>query len=916
MPTLLWVAKSSMIIRTKLHLPFTRLELVSRPRLQSRVAEGLRSLLTLVTAPAGFGKTTLLASCVTACEMPVAWLSLDKDDNQVGRFLNYLVAALQVADHTIGSEAAQLLAAGQPVPPEVILTSLINDLDTAAREITLVLDDYQFITCQAVYEAVAFLLEHCPNTFHLVIASRSDPPLPLYRLRARAQVVELRAADLRFTEAEAAQFLNDVMGLHLDAGAVSVLEERTEGWIAGLQMAALSMRDREDVGGFIEGFSGTNRYILDYLLEEILASQAPEIQRFLLYTSILGRLNAALCDAVLPGDQASREEGDDRSTRSEALFLRDSISILEYLERANLFLVPLDDERRWYRYHHLFADLLRARLQQSQPDLVPLLHIRASAWLEHKGFVTEAIQHLLAANEIGQAADLIERYGSARWADSDPSVIQMAERLPDEVLLSRPKIGLYLAWNLLLLGYVERVLQLLNDLGRRLDGATPNSGRQWMRTIVGLELAFLGQRTSPGFDILPDYHVLDEIPTNEPVLRDTAEILYAMTLGRRGEIDRAAEIALGCIQRHKKSHGTLAFPALVSFLARIYLIQGHLQAAASFCHEYVDPIKAKGIRFIYSAGIMNIILGEVLYERNCLEEAEKHIREGLQANDPWVDIMSDAFGLLALTRVLQAKGDYAGAMQIVEKFETKLQSNLRPHEFEEDFRTLRIRVQLASGDLQSASKWANQINLSEDFHLHHERYCLSLAHIYLAQGKFADVKNALAGMTLLTKSGNRITRQIEFNLLLAAAVIGQTGSPHMPEALGLIEACLALAEPEGYVRIFLDVGDPARDLLAAYLHSAAPHHKFYAQKLLDAFSTSSKVASPARQPPGLVEPLSGRELEVLHLMALGKTNQEIARQLIVATGTIKAHAASIYRKLDAANRTEAVARARHLGILP
>jgi LuxR family maltose regulon positive regulatory protein len=330
--------KADTLIRTKLRPPFIRAELVPRPRLQEQIARGLRGPLTPITAPAGFGKTTLVASCIVSYGLPVAWLSLDKDDNQVGRFLNCLVAALQQADNRIGSEAAQFLAAAPQAPARVILTSLINDLDTASKEIVLVLDDYQFVDSQAVHEEVGLLLDHCPKTFHLVIATRSDPPLPLARLRARGHTVELRAADLRFTEPEAAQFLNDVMGFRLDAGSVAVLEERTEGWIAGLQMAALSMRDRQNVAGFIAGFSGTNRYILDYLLEEVLAREPEEVQAFLLQTAILTRLTGPLCDAVT-GASGGQE-------------------MIEKLERRNLFVVPLDDDRRWYRYHHLFADLL------------------------------------------------------------------------------------------------------------------------------------------------------------------------------------------------------------------------------------------------------------------------------------------------------------------------------------------------------------------------------------------------------------------------------------------------------------------------------------------------------------------------------------------------------------------------------
>jgi LuxR family maltose regulon positive regulatory protein len=905
--------KTDTLIRTKLRRPFPRLELVPRPRLREQIAQGLRGPLTLVTAPAGFGKTTLVASCVADCGMPVAWLSLDKDDNQAGRFLSYLVAALQEADHTIGNEAAQLVAGMQPAPPEAVLTSLINDLDAASGEIALVLDDYQFINSQAVHKAVAFLLEHCPNTFHLVIATRSDPPLPLTRLRARGQTVELRAADLRFTKPEAAQFLNDVMGLHLDAGSVAVLEERTEGWVAGLQMAALSMRDREDVSGFIEGFSGTNRYILDYLLEEVQAGQSPEIQHFLLHTSILERLTAPLCEAVLKADALEDWKMGELSATFEPSNLPNCQQILEYLEQENLFLMPLDDERIWYRYHHLFADLLRARLQQAQPDLIPRLHLRASAWLEQKGFITEAIHHLFAAHEIGRAADLVERYGPVRLAESDPSVLQMADSLPPEMLIARPKIGLYQAWLLIIQGRIAKALPLLNDLARQLDAADPNSGQQWMQTIIASALAFLAPPSSaPGTDPLPDYRLLDEIPAEEPLLRNAADFLYGMALARRGELDRAVEVSVKCIQREKPPHGTLAIPTLAPFLTRIYLMQGRLHAAASLCREFLDPLKERGIRFIYTAGSMKIDLGEVLYEWNCLEEAEQHIRDGLQANEPWRNIMTDAFGLIALTRVLQAKGDYAGAMQIVEKFEKRLLEHSRPREFEEDFRTLRVRLQLASGDLQNPSHWADQIPLSEDFDLHEKRYRLTLARIRLAQGRYAEVENLLAGMSPLLTAGSRTTRQLESNLLLAAAVAGQQ---RLPEAFGIIESCLALAEPDGYIRLFLDVGEPARELLAAYLRSGAPGHKLYAQKILDAFSLTSQASSPGPQPAGLIEALTGREMEVLHLIALGRTNREIARQLIVAPGTVKAHTASIYRKLDVANRTEAVARARQLGIL-
>ncbi len=486
------------LIRTKFHLPFTRPGLVPRPRLQEQIVQGLRGPLTLITAPAGFGKTTLVASSSTGIGLPVAWLSVDRGDNQPGRFLTYLIASIQAADSRLGSEAAQLASGLQPAAPEAILTSLINDMDSRGGELILVLDDYHFINSQAVHSIVAFLLEHCPRSFHLLIATRSDPPLPLARLRARGQTIELRAADLRFSISEAAQFLNDVMGLRLDSDAVAILEERTEGWVAGLQMAALSMRDRKDVAGFVAGFSGTNRYILDYLLEEVLANQPPEIQHFLLSTSILERLSIPLCDALL----AENPESGGKTGTEPSPTSHDSRSsaILNHLERENIFLVPLDDERVWFRYHHLFADLLRIRLKQGEAARVPGLHTRAAAWLEQNGHIPEAIHHLLAAHEDGLAADLVEQYGPECWAANDLSVIKMAERLPHAMLLARPKVGLYQSWLYINQGLVEKAYPLLMELEKQFAGSDPNSDLHWVGMIVRSGTGF----SYPSFQISRD----------------------------------------------------------------------------------------------------------------------------------------------------------------------------------------------------------------------------------------------------------------------------------------------------------------------------------------------------------------------------------------------------------------------------
>jgi LuxR family maltose regulon positive regulatory protein len=899
------------ILRTKLHIPFTRPGLVPRPRLVEKIKQGLRGPLTLITAPAGFGKTTLSASAVAGCGLPAAWLSLEAADNQAGRFLNYLAAALQSADQRIGGEAAQLLAEIQEAPPETVLTSLINDLDLIGTEIVLVLDDYQLITTQAIHAAVAFLLDHRPDAFHLVIATRSDPPLPLARLRARGQTVELRAADLRFTAPEAAEFLNEVMGLSLDAQAVAVLEERTEGWAAGLQMAALSMRDRKDIAGFIQGFSGTNRYILDYLMEEILANQPPEIKQFLLCTSILERLTAPLCEAILAGGEGFTVDGEILSGFSSQ---NRSASILEYLERENLFLMSLDEERSWFRYHRLFADLLRIRLQQQAgADLISRLHVRASAWLEENGFIADAIRHLCAANEIGRAADLIERYGLARWAESDLSVVQMTDALPPEMLIERPKIGFCQAWLAINQGHVEKAFPLLIALEQRFVGKDPDAGQHWLKMIVDLALAFLGKPggAPPGFAPLPDDRALDEIPPDEIILRQAADILYGMALGRRGEIDRAAEFSLKCMQKETVRPASQAVHPLIPFLTTIYLFQGQLRAAADLCHQYLDPIKDKGIR-ITTVGNMDVVLGNVLYEWNRLDEAEEHIRDGLRANEPWGNIMTDAFGLLTLAQVLQARGEFDEAILTVEKLESRLAGQFRPIEFEGPLRTQRVRIQLAGGDLQTAFQWADQICRGADYSLHQDYYTTTLARIRLAQGRHAEVEAILTEANREAGAGNRIVHKLEFDLIRAAALAGQE---LMPEALSILAACLDLAEPEGYIRVFLDLGEPVRDLLAAYLRSGASGQREFAQELLAAFSPARNIRSIAAPQAGLIEPLSPREMEVLRLMARGCTNPEIARELIVAPGTVKAHTASIFRKLDVSNRTEAAARARQLGLL-
>jgi LuxR family maltose regulon positive regulatory protein len=927
--------KADTLIHTKLHLPFIRPELVPRPRLQARITEGLRGPLTLISAPAGFGKTTLVASSVAGCGMPVAWLSLDRNDNQARRFLIYLVAALQEADHTIGSEAAQLLAAALQAPPDAVLTSLINDLDTSGGEIALVLDDYQLVNSQVVHEELAFLLEHCPKTFHLVIATRSDPPLPLARLRARGQTVELRAADLGFTEPEAAQFLNDVMGLRLDAGSVAVLEECTEGWIAGLQMAALalrgtlSMRDRKDVPGFIEGFSGTNRYILDYLLEEVLANQSPEIQRFLLYTSILERLTAPLCDAVLANDEELKREGDDRSTRSELLFVGRSVSILEYLERANLFLVPLDHARIWYRYHHLFADLLRAQLQRSLgAQGVAQLHIRAADWHAQNGSILEAIHHASAASDderverfIGQTyMELVSR-GEQSWLRSWTS------KLGTELVYSRPWLCIYEAYSHSWFGELDEADRLLEEAEKRIrsEGSAPDTP-----SMLGLRAYVKSRVTAMRGDIHRAIEFCLEareyVPADNLALQLDTRITLGMEYFLSGDYANASPALKEMIRSGITAGAVINTVAASCLLARLYAVQGLLHKSYDTYQMAAELIPEASGEHRCARALVEVGIADVLCEWNDLDAALAHVKQGLALLPFWDKADDWALAYITLARIHLAQANRSDAVEAVEKAIQFVQTRGVFSEARHAAEIAPVRLWLAQGDLQAATRWAasQEARLSSDdrFRFENELTHIAQVRVLIAQNRPNEAIGLLSHLEETARSAGRMGRVIEILLLEALATREIGDSEHATLAL---TECLALAEPEGYVQVFLDEGAPMVRLLRSGLKRGAwAEHRLvaYVNRLLVAFEQGRKTVPesepsvPVSNPSPLIEPLSGRELEVLQLVASGLSNQEIAEQLYLASGTVKAHLHNIYGKLDVANRTEAVARARQLGILP
>ncbi len=903
------------LIRTKLRLPFSRSELVPRPRLQEQVARGLCGPLTLVIAPAGFGKTTLAAACAAGCGMPAAWLSLDKEDNQAGRFLAYLAAALQGADPAVGAEVAPLLAGMQPVPPEAVLTSLVNDLDAAGRDILLVLDDYQFISSPVVHEAVAFLLEHCPPTFHLLVATRSDPPLPLARLRARGHTLELRAADLSFTEVEAAQFLNQVMGLRLDARSVTVLAERTEGWAAGLQMAALSMRGRDDVAGFIEGFSGTNRHILDYLLEEVLAREPEEVQNFLLQTAVLSRLSGPLCDAVT-GASGGQE-------------------MLERLERRNLFVIPLDEERRWYRYHHLFADLLQARLHQSGPETARRLFLRAAGWCEREGLPAEAVSYALASQDYDRAAQLVEKFWNILANNGEiETVWSWMEALPAEVVKNRAGLSVAYCWMLWLMGQVGRIEAHLGNAERALSELprpAGTAGEDPMNAVLPATVAALRSivaRHHEDFEtaISVGERALNLMPGNLPpeadaVIRLLIFLALASAYDGVGDLEKAADAYAETIRCSRLAANPGGITGMTYRMNGILQLLGRLRAADAACREALEYLQAQGMSRLPAAGVLHVALSDVLVERNELEAAQAHLVQGFELAkfSGRYDAVRNAPQTLA--RLRQAQGDPAGALAAIQEAEKAFENAPSPL-MTARLLGLRARILVQQGAIEEAARCADEaVRLAgRDRGQVGQATALSALRVRLARCTPAEAVEELARSIAAAEASGRLGVALELRIERSLA-LSRPPLENQPAAEADLEQALAYGAAEGYVRAFLDEGRPMQQLLARWLAHASPGPLGdYAARLLSQFEAEPH---PGREKPenaspavDLIEPLTRRELEVLQLICAGDSNQAIADRLVITLSAVKKHTGNILGKLGVTSRSQAMVRARQLGLVP
>jgi LuxR family transcriptional regulator, maltose regulon positive regulatory protein len=899
---------SDSLVSTKLRPSHTRPKLVARPRLAERLDPESGRKLTLVSAPAGFGKTTLLSKWIASRvdeNRSVAWLSLDEGDNDPVRFLSYLVGALRSIEEGIGEGVLAALRSPEPPRLQALTGALINEVATLPDELDLVLDDYHLIDSESVHRIVTFLLEHLPEGVHLVISSRVEPPLPLSRLRARNQIAELGAAELAFTLEEAAAFLEGVMGLELMAEDVTKLEDRTEGWIAALQLAALSMRDRKDVSGFIEAFSGSHRDVLDFLAEEVLDRQPPHVQEFLLATSILDDLTGPLCDA-LTGHSGGQE-------------------MLERLERENLFVFALDDERRWYRYHHLFAEFLRGHLGRESPERMDILHRNASVWNEQNGGISSAIEHALSAGDHERAARLMEQGIGQTWYRGEvATLLGWLGKLPEKTMRRRPLLLIWFAAAMMLAGKFDGVESLLEEADRALGNSSgaetipeseEDAPQHLLATAAAVRSMYSRLQGDPNGAIEHARRALDLLPEDNLNPRPFVAIALAQAYQAAGNPEAAitAYAKAGTLGR-AAGHDYVALSAMAAH-AHLELAQGHLREADDVLQRALGYATEHGREQLPAVGSVRIGRGELLYERNDLDAAARHLTEGIELATRTGDVEILMWGYVAISQVRQALGDAEGALAAARQAERVARSSGTEHAIV-DAAVWKTRLYLMMGDIASASsaqERATIVGEGRPYSRDSER--IILARLLIARNEPGEALRLLAQLHATAPTS---ARTIE---ILALQALALHAKGQNEEAASTLAEALALAEPEGYVRTFVDEGPEMSELLSGVLETQRSGHSYssgrvqphYLRQLLAVLERDS---APAASPTaGLSEPLSERELEVLVLIATGKANRSIASELFVSVGTIKTHLNNLYRKLGVHSRTQAVARARELNLI-
>ncbi len=898
---------SDELLRTKLFIPSPRQDFVPRPRLVQRLAAGIQNKLTLLSAPAGFGKTTLLSEGISTIKHPVAWVSLDKEDNDPVRFWSYCIRAFQTVNANLGEKALLNLQNSQIPHIESILTSIINDAAELLEHMYIVLDDYHMINTELIHNDMIFLLEHMPPQLHLIITTRIDPPFPLPLMRGRGQLTEIKTSDLRFTLDETSAFLNKTMHLRLSEENVTTLEDRTEGWIAGLQMAAISIQGRKDISEFVNSFSGTDHYIMDYLAQEVLDRQEAEIKSFLLKTSVLDCLSGPLCDAVI-GQDNSQE-------------------ILDQVGSINLFLVPLDEEGTWFRYHHLFTDLLRSHLAKTFPENIPPeLHLRASIWFEQESLMNEAINHALEANDYERAASLIEAVAIPMLENSRVSPFQgWLDRLPDEMIMAHP----WLCFCCVIITLSAGKLEAGNDYLQMLE-----------LTLADAEKANLTE-TIPDYDsisslvmsiraIMPSgsgdtertiklcHEAYENQPNSDPIIHCMLAFHLGIAHGIRGELTSS-----GHYLAEADSYGQIAgnyYIALIAIgcLAEIQVRYGFLHKAFEMNHLALDlSVEKGGGESLPAASLVRMNLARIHYRWNELDMALHHAVKSVELAEQARESVSMLSSCLTLARIYWVHGQTEAMNKTLDRAQQIASSSSIP--MVSTFAKAWVaRLSLAQGDTAATERWAatlpTDLNLQKTPDFWFELPYLTFVRLMIAKGQTDGVLQALERLYQRAMTEKHMETVIEVLVLQSVAlqVQGNDG-----EALSVLEQALSFAEPEGYRRVFIDEGERMKGLLRlAESHGVAVDYvgRLLADLDSDIGQTTPKhtVMSASFELP---ETLTKRELEVLRYASEAMSNYEIAQVLIIEESTVKSHMNHILGKLQAKNRLHAVEKARILGLL-
>jgi len=869
-----------------------------------------------VCAPAGFGKTAMLAEWARQGSRPVAWLSLDAADNDPVRFWRYVAAAVDRVLPGAGDAAVGLLSDGQRPLLDAVVTVLINDLASAADEISIVLDDFHVIDCRPVQDSIAFMIDRLPPGVSLVLAGRAEPPLPLARWRAGGRLAELRADELRFSLTETGLFLREMTGLELPASLISSLYDRTEGWAAGVQLAGLSLRRQPDVAGFVAEFSGSHRYVLDYLTEEVLAGQTEQVRGFLLETSVLDELSGPLCDA-LTGRTDSQE-------------------LLEYLETSGLFLVPLDEVRGWWRYHHLFAELLRVNLLNDRPDRLPALHRAAAAWHERHGPADAAVRHAVAAGDLTWAARLIEQHVETLLRLSEGATIRRwLAALPAETLRSRARLSAVQAVMAIVDGQLEAAAPLIEQTERAYaataeESFEPSVGRAIsVLANVPAGVAFLRAevaRLGGDADLAHEYgrRAMAQLGDADPYLRQLVRSSLAATKWLRGETEQAEhDMAEVVAERQSAGESYLAMRARYD-LGLVQRAQGRIDDAIATYRQALEAGGAARSHHRAFLGMAHVGLAGLLYERNDLTAALDHASKGVTLCRPLAFTQPLATGLATTAQIRQALGDQdAATAAMVQARQVKLSPQLAA--LFNPVPSMSVRLRLAQGDTAGPDRWAAErcLGAGDRASYGREPEHLVLARILLSQNRPGQALSLLERLLELAVSQRRIGSVTEIQALRALAWYADG---QVDRAVEVLAEAVTLAWPRGYVRLFADEGLAMRAVLARLL-AARPEQRAlprdvpvkYLTTLMDACGQPDSPSADDRPVPpqrGLPDPLTDRELTVLRLIAAGSSNQRIAHDLVVTLDTVKKHVSHILGKLGAVNRTEAVARARELGFIP